>query len=67
MRLDRVRAVHEQVVNHSSPLLEQADPLTPAVGAPQVAPAGTVVAAVVRAVIAGSAPANAGPPVDLDQ
>lgn len=35
-----------------APFLEEAHPLAPAVRAPQVAPAGAVVAAVVRPVVA---------------
>lgn len=53
-------------VDRSSPLLEETHPLTPAVRAPQIAPAGAVVAAVVRSVVAGYAAPDAGPPVDLD-
>lgn len=49
-----------------APLLEEAHALAPAVGPPEVAAAGRVVAAVVGAVVAGSHAANAGAPKKVD-
>lgn len=48
------------------PLLEETHALAPAVGPPQVAPAGGVVAAVVGAVVTGTSAADAGPPKKVD-
>ena len=48
------------------PLLEDTHTLAPAVGPPKVAPAGGVVAAVVRAVVTGTPSTDAGPPKKVD-
>lgn len=48
------------------PLLEETHALAPAVGPPQVAPAGGVVAAVIGAVVTGTPAADAGPPKKVD-
>lgn len=53
--------LEEEGASLLAPLLEQAHPLAPAVGAPQVASARWVVAAIVRAVVATAPTTNAAP------